>query len=109
VITNNNIESVLITNIIVFSIKEIYELHSFHSMTITFQRTLAAESYNMVLQRGQRIALRSKVNDNLILGLRIVDSLFPIGRGQRQLILGSAIDLLQYDLVVIISLLLYSL
>jgi len=40
------------------------------------------------MQRGIRIALRSKVNDSLITGLRIVDSLLPIGRGQRQLILG---------------------
>ena len=29
-----------------------------------------------------------KVNDSLITGLRIVDSILPVGRGQRQLILG---------------------
>ena len=45
-------------------------------------------SYYNLLQRGIRIALRSKVNDSLITGLRIVDSLLPVGRGQRQLILG---------------------
>jgi len=45
-------------------------------------------SYDNLLQRGIRIALRSKVNDSLITGLRIVDSLLPVGRGQRQLILG---------------------
>jgi F0F1-type ATP synthase alpha subunit len=28
------------------------------------------------------------VNDSLITGLRIVDSILPIGRGQRQLIIG---------------------
>jgi F0F1-type ATP synthase alpha subunit len=28
------------------------------------------------------------VNDSLITGLRIVDSILPVGRGQRQLILG---------------------
>lgn len=44
--------------------------------------------YDNLLQRGIRIALRSKVNDSLITGLRIVDSLLPVGRGQRQLILG---------------------
>ena len=38
--------------------------------------------------RGPRIALRGKVNEGLITGLRIVDILLPIGRGQRQLILG---------------------
>ena len=40
------------------------------------------------MKRGVRIALRSKVNDSLITGLRIVDSILPVGRGQRQLILG---------------------
>ncbi|MCP4984624.1 MAG: hypothetical protein GY928_00775 [Colwellia sp.] len=44
--------------------------------------------YNGLLKRGVRIALRAKVNDSLIMGLRIIDSLLPIGRGQRQLILG---------------------
>ena len=41
-----------------------------------------------VLKRGARIALRAKVNDSLITGIRMVDSMLPIGRGQRQLILG---------------------
>jgi F0F1-type ATP synthase alpha subunit len=37
---------------------------------------------------GPRIALRGKVNESIISGLRIVDCVLPIGRGQRQLILG---------------------
>ena len=41
-----------------------------------------------VLKKGNRIALRSKVNDSMISGIGLVDSLLPIGRGQRQLILG---------------------
>ena len=41
-----------------------------------------------LLKRGCRIALRAKVNDSLICGLRVVDSILPVGRGQRQLILG---------------------
>ena len=45
-------------------------------------------SYNNLLKRGTRIALRAKVNDSLITGLRIIDALLPVGRGQRQLILG---------------------
>ena len=45
-------------------------------------------SYYNLLKRGVRIALRSKINDSLITGLRIVDSILPVGRGQRQLILG---------------------
>jgi F0F1-type ATP synthase alpha subunit len=44
--------------------------------------------YNSLLNKGIRINLRSKVNDSLITGLRIIDSILPIGRGQRQLILG---------------------
>jgi F0F1-type ATP synthase alpha subunit len=45
-------------------------------------------SYDNLLKRGIRIALRDKVNDSLITGLRVVDSILPVGRGQRQLILG---------------------
>jgi hypothetical protein len=44
--------------------------------------------FNNTLKRGVRIALRSKVNDSLITGLRIIDSILSVGRGQRQLILG---------------------
>jgi len=44
--------------------------------------------YMILLKRGTRIALRNKVNDSLITGIRLVDSCLPIGRGQRQLILG---------------------
>ena len=45
-------------------------------------------SYYSILNRGVRIASRSKVNDSMITGLRIVDSILPVGRGQRQLIPG---------------------
>jgi len=45
-------------------------------------------SYNWIFKRGVRIALRSKVNESLITGVRLIDSLLPVGRGQRQLILG---------------------
>jgi F-type H+-transporting ATPase subunit alpha len=41
-----------------------------------------------ISNRGPRIALRGKVNDTLCTGMRIIDALLPIGRGQRQLILG---------------------
>jgi len=34
------------------------------------------------------LEVRSKVNDSLIIGVRIVDTIIPVGRGQRQLILG---------------------
>ena len=38
--------------------------------------------------KGARIALRAKVNDTLLTGISLVDNILPIGRGQRQLILG---------------------
>ena len=43
-----------------------------------------------MLKRGSRIALRAKVNDASISGLTIVDSILPVGKGQRQLILPSS-------------------
>ena len=49
---------------------------------------LALYEYNNLLKRGVRIALRSKVNDILVTGIKTVDALIPVGRGQRQLILG---------------------
>ena len=44
--------------------------------------------YYNLLKRGVRIALRSKVNDSIITGMKIIDTILSIGRGQRQLILG---------------------
>ena len=41
-----------------------------------------------LLTRGPRISLRAKANDNIISGSRVVDAILPVGRGQRQLILG---------------------
>jgi len=49
---------------------------------------MSISNYLILLKRGTRIALRNKVNDSLITGIRLVDSCLPIGRGQRQLILG---------------------
>ena len=57
--------------------------HTFHGLFMIF--TL---SFHNILKRGVRIALRSKINDGLISGLRLIDSILAIGRGQRQLILG---------------------
>jgi proton translocating ATP synthase F1 alpha subunit len=44
--------------------------------------------YNSIITPCCRIALRAKVNDSLISGLTIIDTILPVGRGQRQLILG---------------------
>jgi F-type H+-transporting ATPase subunit alpha len=41
-----------------------------------------------IMNKGARIALRAKVNESVITGLSIVDTILPIGRGQRQLVLG---------------------
>ena len=49
---------------------------------------LATFAFFNLLKRGVRIALRAKVNDGLLSGLRLIDSILAIGRGQRQLILG---------------------
>ena len=47
------------------------------------------DSENVILHcRGPRIAVRGRVNEALLTGLRIVDVTLPIGRGQRELILG---------------------
>ena len=51
-------------------------------------RPFSSHAYSNMLKRGSRIALRAKVNDASISGLTIVDSILPVGRGQRQLILG---------------------
>lgn len=61
-------------------------------------------SYHNLLKRGVRIAIRSKVNDNLITGLKVVDCIIPVGLGQRQLILG---DRYTGKTTVFISMLLY--
>jgi F0F1-type ATP synthase alpha subunit len=37
---------------------------------------------------GCRVPLRGRVNESLFTGLRVVDTILPIGRGQRQLIIG---------------------
>jgi len=49
---------------------------------------MICSNFTNLLKRGVRIALRAKVNDSLITGVRLVDSILPVGRGQRQLILG---------------------
>ena len=37
---------------------------------------------------GCRVPLRGRVNEPIMTGLRVVDTILPIGRGQRQLIIG---------------------
>jgi F0F1-type ATP synthase alpha subunit len=49
---------------------------------------LSSRAAQLVMERGPRVALRAKVADTMVTGLSVVDALLPIGRGQRQLILG---------------------
>jgi F-type H+-transporting ATPase subunit alpha len=37
---------------------------------------------------GIRVPIRTKVNEPICTGYRVVDTILPIGRGQRQLIIG---------------------
>jgi F-type H+-transporting ATPase subunit alpha len=41
-----------------------------------------------VFNMGFRVPLRGKVNEQTVTGLAMVDTILPIGRGQRQLIIG---------------------
>jgi F0F1-type ATP synthase alpha subunit len=38
--------------------------------------------------KGSRVPLRGNVNEAVTTGVRVVDTILPIGRGQRQLIIG---------------------
>ena len=40
------------------------------------------------MNKGCRLPLRGKVNEGLHTGLRVIDSILPLGRGQRQLMIG---------------------
>jgi len=43
---------------------------------------------NSPISKGTRSSLRWKVNDSLITGISAIDTMIPVGRGQRQLIIG---------------------
>jgi F0F1-type ATP synthase alpha subunit len=49
-------------------------------------------NYLMIIRtlfnKGSRVPLRGKVNEAVTTGVRVVDTILPIGRGQRQLIIG---------------------
>ena len=46
------------------------------------------KEYRNLLNKGCRLPLRGKVNEGLNTGLRVIDTILPIGRGQRQLLIG---------------------
>jgi len=45
-------------------------------------------SFLILFNKGSRVPIRGKVNEALTTGLRVVDTILPIGRGQRQVIIG---------------------
>ena len=50
-----------------------------------------ANAYNIfrtLFNKGSRVPIRGKVNEALTTGVRVVDTILPIGRGQRQVIIG---------------------
>lgn len=52
------------------------------------QRPIRAINFDFLEKPAQGIIQRSPVNEPLQTGLKIVDALFPIGRGQRELVIG---------------------
>ena len=55
-------------------------LHKFIVKASVYSRNL--------FNKGCRVPLRGKVNEAVHTGLRVVDTILPIGRGQRQLVIG---------------------
>ena len=58
-------------------------------MTLVFSFSISLKHiFRTLFNKGSRVPIRGKVNEALTTGLRIVDTILPIGRGQRQLIIG---------------------
>jgi F-type H+/Na+-transporting ATPase subunit alpha len=57
-------------------------------MPLDNKGVILAESSSFVESRAPSIIVRSSVNKPLETGLKVVDSLVPIGHGQRELIIG---------------------
>ncbi len=49
---------------------------------------IKAEKYSPIEKKGPGIVARKKVNEPLYTGIKVIDALIPIGRGQRELIIG---------------------
>ncbi|HHE46398.1 MAG TPA: F0F1 ATP synthase subunit alpha [Bacteroidetes bacterium] len=49
---------------------------------------IEAKQYNLVEKKAPGVILRQPVKEPLMTGLKAIDSMIPIGRGQRELILG---------------------
>ncbi|MDA8158715.1 MAG: F0F1 ATP synthase subunit alpha [Deltaproteobacteria bacterium] len=49
---------------------------------------IKAEKYSAIEKKAPGIVQRKKVNEPLYTGIKVIDALIPIGRGQRELIIG---------------------
>ena len=58
-----------------------------YSRSISYENNIIWVS-RYVFNMGCRVPLRGRVNEPIMTGLRVVDTILPIGRGQRQLIIG---------------------
>ena len=50
--------------------------------------------FRTLFNKGSRVPIRGKVNEALTTGLRVVDTILPIGRGQRQVMIGKDKEIL---------------
>ncbi len=85
------IESWIANRISEVTVLAIINNNSYNSLRFNLvNRSIFLIEFNSLslFQRGCRIALRGKVNNTLLTGVKLVDSILPIGRGQRQLVLG---------------------
>lgn len=53
-----------------------------------FLLTNSSENFSIVERKAPGIKFRQPVNEPIITGLKVIDALIPIGRGQRELIIG---------------------
>ena len=64
-----------------------------HLCSLTIDMTSSLTMLDIMIIRtlfnkGSRVPPRGKVNEAVTTGVRVVDTILPIGRGQRQLIIG---------------------
>ena len=74
---------ILINIILLSSFSPLFLFNTSIQCNSKFYVSLMSFSYHNLLKRGVRIAIRAKVNDCVITGLRVVDCIIPVGRGQR--------------------------
>ena len=61
-------------------------------ITNLFSFSLLTPLSRFLFNKGCRVAIRGKVNEPLHTGLRVVDTILTLGKGQRQLIIGDRVS-----------------